>query len=151
MNKTFSLEEEEEEFILIGLNTISLPDYKLAYLLNKELALNLERMDDLDVTQKGVTQCYSLYKGSKENTDYYLFAQKAHIKVNNQLQGSLFAEIEETAFLLKKRKFYNYFLKINTEITEGVDFTLPLMPLDFIKHFKIIDDLTLTEKSLIYI
>lgn len=109
----------QEEFTLVGIHS-SIEDYKLAYLLNKTLEINLVRQDnDLDFFNKTY---YSLFEweDNKQLITWNLVSNSCTLQ--NQAievdQSSLF-QIEQstskTFNLLPEHKKVSYLLKISTQ------------------------------------
>ncbi len=83
-------------------------DYRLAWLLNRDLGLLFERMDNLTIPQSepGLTQEFSHYLHVDENTHtgYHLIGNRS-----------------ENGYLLDEIRNIDYFLKIQPEDEEALD------------------------------
>ena len=104
------------EYSLLAVYTI-LEDYKLAYLLNKQLNYSFKKSDfNLDKNNKNdVKASFSVYEYS--NTEYDFFLIKNTFKNNTTTNGvSLFAESYFVDYLVPERKKVDYFLKIEGDI-----------------------------------
>lgn len=111
---------EEALFSLIAIHC-TIEDYRLAYLLNKHLGINLVRKPvDLDFNNGKLS--YSIYKWEdrKQLTSWNLVSNicKVHEAQPQQNQQSLFnvsGYITKTYHLIPEYKGVNYFLKINSD------------------------------------
>ncbi|WP_299673014.1 IPExxxVDY family protein [uncultured Tenacibaculum sp.] len=101
------------DYSLIGIHS-PVEDYRLAYLLNLHLQLNLKRSDfDIDVTKDNIDAFFSLYEFTHNATEnsWYLISNYHKNKVaGNNL--SLFSESQTVTYLLPERKKVDYFLKL---------------------------------------
>ena len=142
----------EEEFILYGIKTNNIKEYKFIYLLNKYLLTQFKRIEDLDVTFNKNTYCFSNYYYFDEisGNECYILQNNSQPLSKPPQQNSLFSEISEHHFLLKKYDFYDFFLKLNGNITQKPSFTLSLQKLNCIQYIKFIE-LTDNEKRLLII
>ncbi|MBV7441544.1 IPExxxVDY family protein [Weeksellaceae bacterium TAE3-ERU29] len=145
-------DEFDDEFTLYGIKTNNIKEYKFIYLLNKSLLTQFKRIEDLDVKFKENTYCFSNYYHFDEisGNDCYLLQNLSQPLKNLSQQNSLFSEVTERHSLLKKHAFYDFFLKLNGNITQKPSFTLSLQKLNFIQHIKFIE-LTDKEKRLLII
>lgn len=114
MSKVYSLGYEfEHDYLLLGINS-ALEDYKLAYLLNNNLQLQLKRQTtDLDIKEKNCAFIWYEYYCDKSFTTWSLLANKHIFTSETQGQVNLFAEESKTAYLIPEKKTVDYFLKIN--------------------------------------
>jgi len=113
MSKVITLDYEyEHDYILIGINS-TLEDYRLAYLLNNDLRINLEREPkDLDFSNKNCTFTLYNYYCEKTYSSWSLLANR-HIFVSNTLEeNNLFREESKISYLINEKKELDYFLKI---------------------------------------
>ena len=107
---TFDL---EDDYNLIGIHT-SEEDYRLAYLLNKNLSINLVRFKhNLDFENSKAEFPLFEYKDEQNFTNYYLINNK-HLsteKTNNNsgLFGGTYSSI---SYLIPEKKTVDFFLKI---------------------------------------
>lgn len=115
-------EVEEDHFQLIAIYC-SIEDYKMAFLLNKFLHLQLKRTrQDVDFNHKTVRAQYPLYsfKDPTNYRTYYLVANKFKGQAKKVLSsGSLFVEEEVRPLemqLIPEQKKVDFFLKIEEDI-----------------------------------
>ena len=106
--------EYDHDYTLIGIHS-ALEDYRLAYFLNKNLDLNLQRFkDDLDFPSLNCR--FSLFKCEDEVTftSWSLIANR-HVTVSNVLpsDNNLFGEETKVYHLINEKKMVDYFIKIN--------------------------------------
>ena len=118
--KKLSLEDffDEADFTLIGIHT-SIEDYRLAYLLNTKLNLNLKRRKkDLDFSNTSKFPIFE-WEDNKQLNTWNLVSNICKIETNNRVIGnSLFndtGKVTETFYLLPEFKKVNYILKINDD------------------------------------
>lgn len=110
-------ELEEQDYQIIAIHTV-LQDYKLAYLLNKELGSSFKRIvPDLDYVIKGKKAFFSSFEfeDSKNLIDWYLIKNKYKVKNFDEVSLGLFQtensftssyvylqpEIKEADFIVK--------------------------------------------------
>ena len=106
--------EYDHDYTLIGIHS-ALEDYRLAYFLNKNLDLHLQRFkDDLDFPSLNCR--FSLFKCEDEVTftSWSLIANR-HVTVSNVLpsDNNLFGEETKVYHLINEKKMVDYFIKIN--------------------------------------
>lgn len=96
--------------------------FKMAYILNKDVGLRLQRRDvDLEFSNKGLEITFPLfeYEDSIQYTTYNLVANKCKSEIANvQSSNGLFSsELPETmvTYLLPEQKGADYFLKISSD------------------------------------
>ncbi|GGG37537.1 IPExxxVDY family protein [Bizionia arctica] len=118
--KKLSLEDffDDADFTLIGIHT-SIEDYRLAYLLNSKLNINLKRKTpDLDFSNNANYSIYE-WEDSKQLITWNLTSNTCKVETTNTtLDNSLFSntgKIIETYYLLPELKKINFLLKINDE------------------------------------
>lgn len=112
----------EEDFSLLAIHC-SAEAYKMAFLLNKFLGLQLKRKRvDLDFSMNGLDVTFPLFKFDDEfqYTTYFLVANKCKSKTAQlNSAGGLFEELETnkmvTAYLLPEFKKVDFFLKIESD------------------------------------
>ncbi|MEM0517530.1 MULTISPECIES: IPExxxVDY family protein [Aequorivita] len=112
-------EDFEEPFELIAIHC-SEEDYKLAYLMNRNLNMRLKRSKtDLDFSSNGLLITFPLYEFEDVHkyTHFYLVANKCKsVEAGLQSSDGLFAEMlsekSRTHYLLPEYKKVDYFLKI---------------------------------------
>lgn len=101
MNKKVLKFEIDLDFVLIAI-TSSLKDYRLCYLINRELGFNFVKIDDLylDPAHGEKPAYFSLYKYSWESseTDFYFISNKGS-------EGYLIPEMNKTDFLLMIKNY----------------------------------------------
>lgn len=104
---------DEEEYTLIAIHT-ALEDYKLAYLLNRELHLNLIKLPEgLTSESTNMTTSFSLYEYTHDSQEceWYLIANSAW-KENPSEPNELLLTAETKSYLIPEKKKVDYFLKI---------------------------------------
>jgi hypothetical protein len=109
---------DEASFTLIGIHT-SIEDYRLAYLLNSKLNIQLKRKKpDLDFSNNANYSIYE-WEDNKQLITWNLVSNICKVETTNtKLDNSLFSntgKIIETYFLLPELKKINFLLKINDE------------------------------------
>ena len=110
-------------FNLIAIHS-SIEEYKLAFLLNKNLNLRLSRTrNDIDLQVNSIRALFSLYKfqDHKNYRDFYLISNKFKLRSKTTTGfGSLFGEEEmfcNTIHFLPEFRKVDFFLKIEQEST----------------------------------
>lgn len=118
--KKLSLEDffDETSFTLIGIHT-SIEDYRLSYLINSKLNINLKRRRiNLDFNNKSNYSIFD-WEDNKQLATWNLVSNICKIEtVNNNIDNSLFtnnSKLTETFYLLPEHKRVNFLLKINDE------------------------------------
>lgn len=123
-NTMFILEEEySEPFTLIGIHCGE-EEYKVAFLLNQKLNLQLKRKkSDLDFSFQGLMVTFPLYDFEDKNhyIHYYLVANKCRSKdASLHSSGGLFNELDSPRsnvhYLLPEFKKVDYLLKIYSDL-----------------------------------
>lgn len=152
MPKIILEDDFDEEMLLYGIKTDNIKEYKFIYLINKLLSIQFKRIEDLDVTFGKSTHCFSTYQYFDEfsGNDCHILKNTSHPLSKSTQQNLLFDEITEHNFLLKRYNFYNFFLKLNGNITLKPTFALSLQKLDFIQRMDLIE-LTDNEKRFLII
>ena len=114
---------EEVSYTLIAIHC-TLEDYRLAYLLNKNLKISLiRRAKDLDYF-KGIST-YSIFEWEdcKQLITWSLVSNicknKIHQKVNNESLFSVEEPMTKTHYLIPEHKNVNYFLKIDNQFNNS--------------------------------
>ncbi|OEY72308.1 IPExxxVDY family protein [Salegentibacter salarius] len=159
LHKTLLEDVEEDEFGLIALYG-DLEEYKMAYLLNKYLKLQLKReRRDLDFNHKSVKAYYAHYsfKDLKNFRSYHLVANKFKGESKKILSaGSLFEEEEVRPLqvnLVPEYKKVDFFLKIDEELNQK-DLNLLVNAISQIPQvravYKIDTDLLKSKQNLIF-
>ena len=103
----------EEDYNLIGIHT-TLEDYKLAYLLNKEIKTNFSRSNfNLDFTQDNSKVSYSIfnYTNSEYDFDWFLISNSYKDENSNVNNDFLFAS-EIKTYLIPEKRNIDFFIKI---------------------------------------
>ena len=109
---------EDIDYALIGIHC-SIEDYRLTYLLNKNLGLNLKRKD-IDIEYKDTSR-YSIFEweDEKQLTVWNLVSNISKIEVNHAVDAtSLFINQErftKTKHLIPEYKKVNFILKISED------------------------------------
>ena len=108
----------EEEYALIGIHT-TLEDFKLAYLLNKNLQTRFVKAKEELTFEKEKKQSYfSLYnyKETKCAFDWFLIANSFRIE-NETKSTELLLSSEIKTYLIPEKKKVDFFIKISGDIT----------------------------------
>ncbi len=103
----------EDNYTLLGIHT-TLEDYKLAYLLNKELKTTFSRAAyDLDFEGKNSNASFPVYKftDSKYDFDWFLISNIFSNNTNISSENVLFTS-ETKNYLIPEKKKVDFFLKI---------------------------------------
>ncbi len=107
----------EEEYSLIGIHT-TLEDYKLAYLLNKQLKTSFKKANfNLDFENKKNNASFSIFEYTNTKYDFELFLISNSIKEEKKstLSGlPLFTETK--TYLIPEKKNIDFFIKISGDI-----------------------------------
>lgn len=108
---------EENNFSLIGIHC-AIPDYRLAFLLNKYLQLNLIRLDNLCFSDNTSFSFFE-WEDQKKDCVWNLIANTSkHLNYSLQNKDSLFSEevtFFQTKYLVSEYKKANYILKITDD------------------------------------
>lgn len=111
-------EFEDSNYTLIGIHT-SLFDYKLAYLLNRNLNISFKKCKDSLVVQDGSQKaCFSVYDFVDESmdVDWFLIENTYHgvssVPIENGLFGSIDETVDRTSYLIPEKKQTDFLLKI---------------------------------------
>ncbi len=107
------------DFLLIAIHT-SLEAYHIAFLLNKNLGLQLARMpQDLVLTKEEYKVDFSLYEyeNPRDYVNYHLFNNRAQTELKDVEQGLFFNEngVVVSDLLVSDLPQVDFFLKINDE------------------------------------
>ena len=104
----------EEEFFLIGIHT-TLEDFKLAFLLNKNLGTHFYKSrEDLSFEKLKKQTSFSIfnYSNKKYDFEWYLIANSS--KRENQTVSNEFLLTSETkVYLIPEKKKVDFFIKIS--------------------------------------
>lgn len=122
--ETLNLLIEDIEFQLFAINT-TLDDYKLAYLINKELNVHLKTsLPDIDISFHNNVANFSLYhfKDTDSCTEWYLVQNKCKITVENNKTNDLFSNSSayrtHTICLQEELNKSDFLLKIEGDISD---------------------------------
>ena len=108
-----------DDYELIAVHS-SLDDYKLAYMLNKELGVQLSKnLAYVEIAKKKKKSAFSNYIFDDEKNDvvWTLIENKTTIINSNKQTTSLFEQVDITVFLLPEFKKADYLIKI-----ENIDY-----------------------------
>ena len=108
-----------DDYELIAIHS-SLEDYKLAYLLNKELGLQLQKNDNyIEISISEGKSAFENFAFDDEKNDviWTLIENKTTIINSNKQTSSLFEQVDITVFLLPEYKKADYLIKI-----ENIDY-----------------------------
>ncbi len=118
MNRKFLKFEIDLDFVLIAMTT-SLKDYRICYLINKNLQFNFAKQADLevDIQQGSGPVFFSLYYDSWEasETDFYFIANKGS-------DGYLIPEMRKTDYFLMIKNY------IDNDELDSIIFALNKLP-----------------------
>ena len=107
----------EEEYSLIGIHS-TLEDYKLAYLLNKNLNTRFYKAkEDLKFVKEKKEASFSIYnyENIKYDYDWFLIAN-SYRRENQTVSNELLLTSETKTYLIPEKKKVDFFLKICGEI-----------------------------------
>ena len=108
-----------DDYELIAIHS-SLEDYKLAYRLNKELGLQLQKNDNyIEISISEGKSAFENFAFDDEKNDviWTLIENKTTIINSNKQTSSLFEQVDITVFLLPEYKKADYLIKI-----ENIDY-----------------------------
>lgn len=113
---------EDSNFRLLSIHT-SLSDYKLAYLLNRDLQTSFKRSKESlvvkDSTQKATFSVYN-YEDEAQLINWYLIENKYHGISNTPIENGLFGTINETvnrtSYLIPEKKKTDFLVKIEGDL-----------------------------------
>jgi|TARA_B100000787_G_scaffold104576_1_gene77426 hypothetical protein len=113
----------EEEYSLIGIHT-ALEDYKLAYLLNKNLKTQFYKsQNNLEFENDKNKASFSIYNFSSKKYDFDWFLIANSFKRENQTESNELRLTTETkTYLIPEKKKVDFFIKISGEV--DVDFVI---------------------------
>ena len=111
----------EEEYSLIGIHT-ALEDYKLAYLLNKNINTRFSKSQkNLEFEKDKNKASFSIYNFTNKDYDFDWFLIANSFKRENQTESKdLFLTTETKTYLIPEKKKVDFFIKISGEV--DVDF-----------------------------
>lgn len=104
----------EEEYTLIGIHS-TLEDYKLAYLLNKNLSTKFYKAkEDLEFVREKKKASFSIYnyENIKYDFEWFLIAN-SYRRENQTVSNELLLTSETKTYLIPEKKKIDFFLKIN--------------------------------------
>ncbi len=106
----------EDVFSLIGIHT-TLEDYKLAYLLNKNLCINFKKSkEDLNF-KKNEKSSFSIFTYHDKEYDFEWFLVANSSKRENQTESNeLLLTTETKSYLIPEKKKVDFFIKISGEL-----------------------------------
>jgi hypothetical protein len=140
----------EDDYSLIGIHT-ALEDFKLAYLLNKNLKTSFNKSKkDLNFEDKEKNISFSLFNYTNLNYDFDWFLIANSSKRENQtVSNELLLTTETKAYLIPEKKKVDFFVKISggveyNFVTETVN---KINKIDQIITSYIIDKNTLKSKD----
>jgi hypothetical protein len=123
----------EEEYTLIGIHT-ALEDYKLAYLLNKNLKTQFfKSQSNLEFENDKNKASFSIYTFSSKKYDFDWFLIANSFKRENQTESNELRLTTETkTYLIPEKKKVDFFIKVSGE----VDFDFVLSTVRKIKNIE---------------
>ncbi|PQJ79792.1 IPExxxVDY family protein [Polaribacter porphyrae] len=107
----------DDEFSLIGIHT-TLEDFKLAYLLNKNLRTSFQKSrKDLAFKEEKKRASFSLYNYSNTEYDFdwHLIANSSK-RENQTVSNELLLTSETKTYLITEKKKVDFFIKISGDI-----------------------------------
>ena len=108
----------KEEYSLIGIHT-TLEDYKLAYLLNQQLKINLKRDSfNLDVENEKSNVSFSVFKytDTRYDFDWFLISNSTKDKEKQSSSNRLLLFTETKIYLIPEKKNIDFFIKISGDV-----------------------------------
>ena len=112
----------KEEYSLIGIHT-ALEDYKLAYVLNRQLNINLKRdSSNLDFEKEKNNVSFSLFKymSTRYDFDWSLISNSTKKTEKDTekkpLSDSLLLFTETKTYLIPEKKNIDFFIKISGDV-----------------------------------
>lgn len=107
----------EEEYSLIGIHT-TLEDFKLAYLLNKNISTSFHKLKNyLTIENQQIKASFSMFKyeNPKYDFEWHLIANSTKTE-NITTSNQLLLTTETKTFLIPEKKKIDYFIKISGEV-----------------------------------
>ncbi len=104
----------EEEYSLVGIHS-ALEDYKLAYLLNKNLSTKFYKAkEDLEFVREKTKVSFSIYnyENSENDFDWFLIANSCR-REKISISKDLLLSSETKTYLIPEKKKVDFFLKIS--------------------------------------
>lgn len=107
----------EEEYFLIAIYT-ALEDYKLAYLLNKNLKTSFYKAkEEVTFEELNKKSSFSLYNCANNKNDFEWFLLANSSKIENQIaSSSLLISSETKTYLIPEKKKVDFFIKISGSV-----------------------------------
>jgi len=120
MSKVLTLGYEyEHDYNLVGI-TSALEDYRLAYLLNKNLEILLARQaNNIDFKDKNCSFKLFNYVCNITFSSWSLISNKHYFISENIEKSNLFKEESKISYLINEKKEVDYFLKINGDFNSS--------------------------------
>jgi len=116
----------EDDFSLIGIHT-TLEDYKLAYLLNKNLKINfIKSKENLNFEKTEKPSSFSIfnYYNKEYDSDWVLIANSSK-RENQKESNELLLTTETKTYLIPEKKKVDFFIKVSGEL--GFDFVTKII------------------------
>lgn len=85
----------EVDFLILGLSCFE-KDYRLCWMLNRELGFDFRRIDDLSISRKKVEQCFPLFFDYRDDERTAITLIK-----NRTTEGVLLPEMKHVDYLIK--------------------------------------------------
>lgn len=107
----------DEEYSLIGIHT-ALEDFKLAYLLNKNLNTSFYKSkEDLNFENEQINASFSVfnYSSNKYDFDWFLIANSSK-RENQKESNELLLTSETKTYLIPEKKKVDFFIKISGDV-----------------------------------
>lgn len=107
----------DEEYSLIGIHT-ALEDYKLAYLLNKNLRTSFYKSkEDLNFENEHKKASFSIFNFESTKYDFEWFLIANSSKKENQIESNeLLLTSETKTYLIPEKKKVDFFIKISGDV-----------------------------------
>jgi hypothetical protein len=104
----------EEEYSLIGIHS-TLEDYKLAYLLNKNLSTKFYKdKEDLEFVREKTKVSFSIYNYENNENDFdWFLITNSYRRENKSISKDLLLTSETKTYLIPEKKKVDFFLKIS--------------------------------------
>jgi hypothetical protein len=104
----------EEEYSLIGIHS-TLEDYKLAYLLNKNLSTKFYKVkEDLEFVREKTKVSFSIYNYENNENDFdWFLITNSYRRENKSISKDLLLTSETKTYLIPEKKKVDFFLKIS--------------------------------------
>lgn len=111
----------EDEYSLIGIHT-TLENFKLAYLLNKNLGTSFYKSrEDLKLEDQQKKACFSIFNYASVEYDFDWFLIANSSKRENQSESNeLLLTTETKTYLIPEKKKVDFFIKISGELASSL-------------------------------